>query len=112
VNPWLKEMGHGFTQMHTDSKRKRPERGTVFISRVSPQGFTPQSVCICVHLWLKRFLFPQTCFAPEQIDPIQHIGRQPDHFWPWAREAFSRPLASGIDAHFRAEIRQPAGMIE
>lgn len=43
----------------------------------------------------KKFLFPQTCFAPEQIDPIQHIGRQPDHFWPWAREAFSRPLASG-----------------
>ena len=47
------------------------ERGSEFILRVSPKGFTPLSVLICVHLWPTAYYsasclimnFPATGFS-------------------------------------------------
>ena len=40
------------------------------------------------------------------------IRRHLDHSRPGTREAFAGPFARGVDPHLRAEVRQPAGMIE
>src|SRR6476619_2027318 len=49
---------------------------------------------------------------PQFIHPPLHFPGHTAHAGPGAREAFSGPLARGVDAHLRAIVRQPAGMVQ
>src|SRR5579863_85270 len=49
---------------------------------------------------------------PFAVDQDLCLGIHDNFIGPRAREALAGPLARGIDAHFRPEVWQPAGMVE
>src|SRR4051794_36566006 len=60
----------------------------------------------CATLLLESQFFPAFGYA------ILHVLRHVEDFGPGALEAFTRPLARGIDAHLGTEVGETRGVVE